>query len=155
MTLVKMNNGIRKRPATFLDGFFGDDFFRPALQDKLFGGNSPAVNVVETADAFRIDLAAPGLKKSDFKLALDKDILTIKVEKVKSSEEVVENDTEKETEKFLRREYDYNAFERSFQLPKTIDNEKIEAKYEDGVLLVTMPKREEALEKPMREITIS
>ena len=142
-----MNNGIRKRPATFLDGFFGDDFFRPAFQDKLFGGNSPAVNVVETPEGFRIDLAAPGLRKSDFKLALDKDVLTIKVEKIESSEE--------DTDKFLRREYSYNAFERSFQLPKTIENEKIEAKYEEGVLKVVLPKREEALEKPMREIEIS
>ena len=147
MTLVKMNNGIRKRPATFLDGFFGDDFFRPAFQDKLFGGTTPAVNVLESAEAFKIELAAPGLQKSDFKLAIDKDVLTIKVEKTESSEE--------DTDKYLRREYGYSSFERSFQLPKTIDNEKIEAKYEDGVLKVALPKREEALEKPMREITIS
>lgn len=146
MTLVKMNNGIRKRPATFLDGFFGDDFFRPVFQDKLFGGNSPAVNVVETTEGFRIDLAAPGLQKGDFKLALDKDVLTIKVEKTESSEE--------DTDKYLRREYSFSAFERSFQLPKTIEHDKIEAKYEDGILKVALPKREEALEKPLREIEI-
>lgn len=146
MTHVKMNNGLRKRPA-FFDGFLGDDFFRPMFQEKHFSGTTPAVNVIETEAGFRIDLAAPGLEKGDFKLSLDKDILTIKVEKAENKEE--------DTDKYLRREYSYSTFERSFQLPKTIDNEKIEAKYENGVLNVALPKREEALEKPVREISIS
>ena len=64
MTLVKMNNGIRKRPATFLDGFFGDDFFRPPFQDKLFGGTTPPLNVLESAAAFKIELGEPSPTKT-------------------------------------------------------------------------------------------
>ena len=147
MTLVNVPNVNRKRQnGGFLDSFFANDFLRPAFQDRVFNGTVPAVNVAETANGYRIEVAAPGLDKSDFKLSLEKDVLTIKVEKIKSSEEV--------EDKYLRREYAYNAFERSFQLPKTIDQEKIDAKYESGVLHLSLPKREEALDKPTREITI-
>ena len=148
MTLVKVPHAMRKGPVGgFLDGFFGDEFLRPMFQDKLFSGNVPAVNVAETANSYRIELAAPGLEKNDFKISLEKDVLTIKVEK-NNSEEVVED-------KYLRREYSYSTFERNFQLPKTVDHDKIDAKYENGVLHVSLPKREEALEKPTREININ
>ena len=148
MTLVNVPNVMRKRQnGGFLDSFFANDFLRPAFQDRVHNGTVPAVNVAETASGYRIEVAAPGLDKSDFKLSLEKDVLTIKVEKIKSSEEV--------EDKYLRREYSYNAFERSFQLPKTIDQEKIDAKYENGVLHLSLPKREEALDKPTREISIN
>lgn len=148
MTLVKVPNVIRKRPAgNFFEGFFGDEFLRPMFQDKLFSGTVPAVNVAETAAGYRIEVAAPGLDKNDFKISLEKDVLTIKVEKTNSSEEV--------EDKYLRREYSYSTFERSFQLPKTVDHDKIDAKYDAGVLHLTLPKREEALEKPAREISIN
>lgn len=147
MTLVKFNNPVRKNTGSFFDQFFADDLFRPAFQEKLFGGSVPAVNVVEGAEAFRIEVAAPGLEKADFKMALDKDVLSIKVEKEASTEET--------DEKYLRREYTFKAFERSFQLPKTIDQELITAKYENGVLSVALPKRKEALEKATREIAIN
>ena len=147
MTLVKVPNYMHKGPmGSFLDGFLGGDFLRPGFQDKV-SGTVPAVNVAETATGFRIEVAAPGLEKSDFKIALDKDILSIKVEKVQSEEQV--------EDKFVRREFNYSTFERSFQLPKTIDQEKIDAKYEGGVLHLSLPKREEALEKPTREISIN
>lgn len=147
MTLVKMPQVIRKRPVGgFFDTFFADDFFRPAFQEKLFSGTVPAVNVVESANGFRIELAAPGLERADFKVNLEKDVLSIKVEKANSTEET--------EDKFVRREYNFASFERSFQLPKSIDQEKIDAKYENGILTLTLPKREEALEKPTREISI-
>ena len=147
MTLVKFNNPARKNSGNFFDQFFADDLFRPAFQEKLFGGTIPAVNVVEGAESFRIEVAAPGLEKADFKMALDKDVLTIKVEKEASTEET--------EEKFLRREYTYKSFERSFQLPKTVDQDQISAKYENGVLSVALPKCKEALEKATREIAIN
>lgn len=147
MTLVKFHNPLRKTNGHFFDQFFADDFFRPVFTDKLFGSNTPAVNVVEAADSFRIEVAAPGLEKGDFKMSLEKDVLTIKVEK-EASHEATE-------EKFLRREYSYRSFERSFQLPKTIDQDQVAAKYENGVLSVTLPKRQDAVEKSAREITIS
>lgn len=146
MTLVKFNNPARKNSGNFFDQFFADDFFRPAFQEKLFGGTVPAVNVIEGAEAYRIEVAAPGLEKADFKMAIDKDVLTIKVEK--------EASTEATEEKHLRREFTYRAFERSFQLPKSIDQDQISAKYDSGVLTVALPKRKEALEKATREITI-
>jgi HSP20 family protein len=147
MTLVKVPNVIRKRPVGgFFDNFFGDDFFSPIFQERLFSGTVPSVNVAESADGYRIDVAAPGLEKADFKIAVEKDILTIKVEKTNSEEQV--------EDKYLRREYNFAKFERSFQLPKTVNQEKIDAKYDNGVLHVSLPKREEALEKPSREITI-
>lgn len=147
MTLVKFNNPLRQRNAGFFDQFFADDFFRPNFQERLFGGNTPAVNVVEGAESYRIELAAPGLEKGDFKMSIDKDVLTIKVEK--------EFSTEATEEKYLRREYTYRSFERSFQLPKTIDQELIDAKYESGVLHLNLPKRKEAVEKATREITVN
>ncbi len=147
MTLVKFNNPARKNSGSFFDQFFADDLFRPAFQEKLFGGTVPVVNVVEGAESFRIEVAAPGLEKADFKMALDKDVLSIKVEKEASTEET--------DEKFLRREYTFKAFERSFQLPKTIDQELISAKYENGILSVSLPKRKESLEKATREIAIN
>jgi HSP20 family protein len=147
MTLVKVPNYMHRRPTgSFFDGFFGGDFLRPGFQDKV-SSTVPAVNVAETATGFRIEVAAPGLEKSDFKIALDKDILTIKVEKTQSEEQVEDN--------FVRREFNYSTFERSFQLPKTIDQEKIDATYDGGVLHLSLPKREEALEKPTREISIN
>jgi HSP20 family protein len=148
MTLVKVPHFMHKRPTGgFLDGFFGNDFLRPAFQDHVTNGSVPAVNVAETATGYRIEVAAPGLEKGDFKISLEKDILSIKVEKTQSTEET--------QDKFVRREFNYTTFERSFQLPKTVDQEKIDAKYDSGVLHLSLPKREEALEKPTREISIN
>lgn len=146
MTLVKFNNPIRRTNGSFFDQFFADDFFRPAMQEKLFGNTAPSVNVVESPTAFRIEVAAPGLEKADFKMAIEKDVLTIKVEK--------ETSTEETDEKYVRREHNFRKFERSFQLPKTIDQEQISAKYENGILNVTLPKRAEVAEKTAREISI-
>jgi HSP20 family protein len=146
MTLVNVPNFMNKRHmGAACNPSFAADFLRPGFQDRV-NGNLPSVNVAETDLGFRIELAAPGLEKGDFKLSLDKDILTIKVEKTASEEE--------STETFVRREFNYTKFERSFQLPKTIDHDKIDAKYDAGVLHVSLPKREEAQPKPAREITI-
>ncbi|MFM2375173.1 MAG: hypothetical protein RLZZ165_270 [Bacteroidota bacterium] len=146
MTLVKFNHPLRRHNVSFFDQFFADDFLRPGFQDRVFGFNSPAVNVVEGAEDYRIEMAAPGLNKADFKMSLEKDVLTIKVQK--------ETTDEQSDDKYLRREYNFQAFERSFQLPKTIDQEQIAAKYENGVLSVSLPKRKEALEKAARDITV-
>jgi HSP20 family protein len=147
MTLVKFNHPGFKANTSFFDQFFGDDFFRPAFQEKRFGGCAmPAVNVSEGPESFRIDVAAPGLDKADFKTSLEKDVLTIKVEK--------EASTEESQEKYLRREFNYTQFSRSFQLPKSVDQTQITAKYENGVLSVSLPKRKEEMEKAAREIEI-
>jgi HSP20 family protein len=128
------------------NGFFGNnllnEFYTPA-----FAGTVPAVNVLENKEGFKIEVAAPGLQKGDFKLNLEKNQLTISAQKEQKEEE--------NTEKYTRKEFKYSSFQRTFTLPNSIDGEKIAATYTDGILSVTLPKREEAKEKPAREIEIA
>ncbi|WP_031529467.1 Hsp20/alpha crystallin family protein [Dyadobacter crusticola] len=131
---------------SYLNGFFGKDLFNE-LNTPAFSGSVPAVNVVESKEGFRIEVAAPGLQKSDFKLNLEKNQLTISAHKDQKSEEA--------GEKYTRREFKYNSFQRTFTLPNSIDGEKIEANYADGILSIVLPKREEAKEKPARQIEIA
>lgn len=110
-------------------------------------GNAPAVNIKESETNFELELAVPGRKKSDFNIEIDKDVLTISSE-IKKEEEVKE-------ENYTRREFGFTSFKRAFTLPDTIDNDKIEANYEDGLLKFVLPKKEEALPKPKRMIELS
>ncbi len=120
-----------------------DDFFKPwnewfdnsgSLMGRIM--TVPAVNIVENKDDYKVSLAVPGMKKDDFNIDVEGNMLTISCEKE-------ENKEEKE-EKFNRREYSYSSFSRSFTLPEEVNREKIDAKYEDGVLKLMLPKREEA-----------
>ncbi len=122
-------------------GNFLNDFERiaPAHQQSF-----PAVNVLETEDAFQIELAAPGLKKEDFKVNIHENTLIISTEK-----------TTETTGKYTRREFNFSTFKRSFTLPKTVDGEQIVATYTDGVLGLTLPKKEEAKPKEPRSIEIA
>ena len=108
--------------------------------------NRPAANIIDNEKDFNIELAVPGMAKDDFSINLENDILTISVER--KEEEV------KEERNFTRREFRYDGFSRSFSLPDTIDQEKIKADYNNGVLSVMLPKSEEAKIKG-REIKIS
>ncbi|WP_149241289.1 Hsp20/alpha crystallin family protein [Dyadobacter sp. 32] len=128
------------------NGFFGKDLLNE-LYTPAFSGSVPAVNVLEGTEGYKIEVAAPGLQKSDFKLNLEKNQLTISAQKEQKEEEV--------TEKYTRQEFKYNSFQRTFTLPNSVDGEKIVASYADGILSVTLPKREEAKEKPAREIEIA
>jgi HSP20 family protein len=119
-----------------------DDFFRP-WNDWFEGGSLlgrtltvPAVNITENKDDYNVSLAAPGMKKEDFNIDVEGNMLTISCEKEEKKEE-------KET-KFTRKEYSYSSFERSFTLPDEVNKDKIEARYEDGVLKLVLPKKEEA-----------
>jgi len=113
---------------------------------QSFNTNVPAVNIKETDTSFGIELAAPGKKKEDFNIEIDHNVLTI------SSEEKTEK---QETEgKYTRKEFSYSSFRRAFTLPETVNTESINATYENGVLYVALPKREEALPKPKRLIEI-
>jgi HSP20 family protein len=131
----KLYNGLLSKEAL-------NEFFAPA-----HAGSVPAVNVVEHKEGFRIEVAAPGLQKSDFKLNLEKNQLTISAQKEKKQEET--------HEKYSRREFQYGSFQRTFTLPNSVDGEKIVASYADGILNITLPKREEAIEKSLREIEIA
>jgi HSP20 family protein len=129
-----------------VDEFFGKDFLSNFF-DTQTGISMPSVNIVEGKDDFRIEVAAPGLEKKDFKINLENNVLTI------SSEKEVKN--EQNEDKYMRREFSYSSFQRSFALPNTVDAEKINANYKDGVLYLVIPKKDEAKEKPARSIKIS
>lgn len=134
-----------------LDDFFNTDWFGGATATKRVGVDIPAVNIKETDASFDLELAIPGFSKENFNLELDKDVLTISA--VVSDEENVSEATEKGT--YSRREFRYGAFKRSFTLPDSIDRVAIEASYENGILGVSLPKKEEAKEAPKRLISIS
>jgi HSP20 family protein len=128
--------------------FEGDLFDWSNRNYSLTNTTLPSVNIKENADEFKVEVAAPGLDKNDFKLQLDHEMLTI------SSEKTNENET-KNGERFTKREFSYQSFSRSFTLPQTADGERIEANYEKGVLTVIIPKKEEAKPKPTRMIEIN
>ncbi|TVR86265.1 MAG: Hsp20/alpha crystallin family protein [Saprospirales bacterium] len=107
----------------------------------------PSVNIVENEDNFMVEVAAPGLDKKDFNVTVDDDILTISAERKDESED--------KSGTFTRREFNYTSFSRSFHLPETCNSEKINANYKDGMLILEIPKREEAKKKPAKTIKIS
>ncbi|MBU1368164.1 MAG: Hsp20/alpha crystallin family protein [Bacteroidetes bacterium] len=107
----------------------------------------PAVNISENEDSFMLEMAAPGMQKSDFKINLDNNVLTLSSEKQDEKEENNEN--------FSRKEFNYSSFSRSFTLPKSIDFDKIKADYKDGILKVSLPKREDAKVALNRQIEIA
>src|SRR4051794_22676287 len=112
---------------------FFDDFFKP-FNDWVGMGRSittPAVNIAENKNNFEVTVAAPGLKKSDFNLDIEGNMLTISCEKEERKEE--------KEERYTRKEYSFSSFSRSFTLPEEVIKEKIEAAYVDGVLHITLP----------------
>jgi HSP20 family protein len=147
MELMKRNENY---PAW--SNFFNDFFNRDWMDwtNRNFSETNttlPSVNVKESEDGYEVDMAAPGLGKKDFKIELNHGILTI------SSEKKDESETKK-GQQFTRREFSYQSFSRSFNLPHTVDSEKISAKYDNGILKVTIPKKEEAKPKPAKTIEI-
>jgi len=134
-------------PSVF-DDMFNTDWLGSNAGANTIGTSIPAVNVKETEDAFMVEVAAPGKKKDDFEVELNNNLLTI------SSEVEEERESEDKKEKFTRREFSYRAFKHSFSLPDSVDSAKIAANYEDGVLKITLPKREEAKTQPKRLIDI-
>ncbi len=132
---------------SFFEDFFGKDLMPDLFEDRA-NMSVPAVNVLEDADNFKIELAAPGMEKKDFKIDLENNVLTI------SSEKEYKHEDEKDG-KFMRREFGYASFKRSFTLPESVDADKIKANYKDGLLHINIPKREEAKQKPPKQISIS
>lgn len=148
MTLAKISDRLFPTIPSFLDNFFSRDLMDWS-NSNFSGSNStlPAVNIRETAESFMIEVAAPGLTKENFKVSLDRDRLEISSE---MTMEKSEND-----EKYARREFSYQSFQRSFTLPEgAVDGDKISAKYTDGILFITIPKLERVKPKPGRAIEI-
>lgn len=147
MSLIKRNEA-NWLPTSF-DDMFKNDWLGGTTNVNSIGTRIPAVNIQETEDGFNVDVAAPGMNKENFNIELDKDVLTI------SSEEKKEKETENKEGKFTRKEFSYSSFKRAFSLPDSVDTEKISASYKDGVLELSLPKREEAKVQPKRMIDIS
>jgi HSP20 family protein len=144
MNLVKRNN----TSSNFFPAIM-EELFRPDWMGGIQNPTAPTVppvNIRETDQSFEVELSAPGKAKEDFNIELDNDLLTI------SSEFKTENTVEEG--KFTRREFSHSSFRRSFTLPETVKEDDIKASYENGILKISLPKREEALPKPKRLIDI-
>ena len=150
-TLVRTNGTMFPSIPSLLNDLFSDDWIDSSLANwKTSGASLPAVNVRETNDDFLIEVAAPGLKRDDFKVELDNNVLTISCEQEAKGEENGRNDG------YSRREFSYQSFQRSFSLPESrVDGDKIAAKYVDGILHISIPKREEAKVKPAKQIKVA
>lgn len=139
MTLVKFkqpaNNTLMPGINDVFESIFNDTFFSDRMVSRV-----PAVNISESEDHYDVELAAPGLKKEDFKLSLERNSLSVSVEQTPGQQ-----DNQKQ---YTKREFGYGSFVRSFLLPDSADHSQIEATYTDGILFITIAKREEA--KPVR-----
>ena len=153
MTLVKFRrpfeNGNANSPAMYhspftglMENFFGTDFLK-----KEYASFVPAVNVSEEADKFIVELSAPGFDKADFKVELNKGILTISGEH--------KSEAEKKETNFTRKEFSYGSFQRKFTLPEDVKADAIDAKYENGILKIALPKKEKAAEESAKTITVA
>jgi len=131
---------------SIMDEFFGKELL-PNFFESHTGMSIPAVNVIESKDEFKIEVAAPGLNKEDFKVDVDNSILIISSEK--------EFKTEEKEGKFMRHEFSYSSFKRSFTLPDMVETDKIKASHKNGILTINIPKKDEAVEKTIRQIKVS
>lgn len=147
MSLIKTNNA-GWLPSVF-DDMFKTDWLGETTNVNTIGTSIPAVNIQETDEDFLVEVAAPGKAKEDFNIELDNDVLTI------SAEEKQEKETSEKSGKFTRREFSYSTFKRAFSLPDSVDSGKISASYNNGVLEIAIPKREEAKVQAKRMIAIS
>ena len=140
-------------PAVMTDLFDTGRFMSPSIFDfdgDLIPESSlmvPDVNVIENDKDFRIEIAAPGLERKDFKVEVDKDILTISAEK--------EEERKEDKPNYKRREFSYSSFSRSLMLPENSIPDKIDAKYDNGILRLSLPKREMTISSPKKEIKVS
>ncbi|GAB3278971.1 Hsp20/alpha crystallin family protein [Larkinella harenae] len=148
MSLIKRNGALPTAFPALFDDFFGRDLFN--WNSRNFSSTQtslPSVNIKETADAFEVEMAAPGMEKQDFKVELNGNQLTIS--------SIKENREEKQEGGYTHREFSYQSFQRSFMLPKdVVDEDRIEARYENGVLHLAIPKKEDAKLKAPRRIEI-
>lgn len=142
MTMVKLHSPVQKNLNNFFDEFFNE---LPAFGKTVNNLFSPAVNIVETPDAYHLELNAPGRNKEDFQISVDKGLLTISYEK--------KEEAKSEDVKVVRREFSYQSFKRSFTIDEKINAEAIQAKYENGLLKLLLPKKAEQ-QQPVKTINI-
>lgn len=152
MTLIKWKkpteDGLKNDPMIYnspfsglMENFFGDEFFT-----NEYASFVPSANVSEEADKFSIELSAPGFEKADLKIAINRGTLSITGEH--------KSEKEKTEKSYTRKEYNYGSFQRSFNIPEEVNEEAIDAKYENGILKITLPKKEGKMSQA-KEINIS
>ncbi len=152
-TLVKRDGLFPSLVSKSVNNFF-DDFLTKDLFDwtdrnfATLGSNLPSVNLKETDTHLEVELAAPGMKREDFKVEVDNNMLMISSEKEEEKEEKNKKDN------YVRKEFNYQSFYRSFYLPDTVDENKIEANYKDGILKVVITKKPGNEKKSMKNIPI-
>lgn len=150
MTLVKRNGSMLNPLPMLFDDFFNRDFFNWNNSNYSDTNTTiPAVNIKETAENYEVEVAAPGMSKKDFKVELDGNVLTI-------SSEINHQKEEEGQGRYFRKEFSFQSFQRTFTLQKdVVDIDKIEARYENGLLQLLIPKKEEVKQKPPRLIQIA
>jgi HSP20 family protein len=150
MTLIKFKNSNDSENLPYFPSIFGN-FFNDFMNNDLVAKNVfhsvPAVNISETPDKFIVELVAPGMNKQDFKLEVENRVLNISAKKKEEKKE--------ENARFTKREFSYTSFSRSFNLPEIVSADSISAEYDKGILMIQLPKKEEAKQKPVREISVS
>ncbi|MBW2961314.1 Hsp20/alpha crystallin family protein [Mesonia aestuariivivens] len=147
MSLVKRTTADNWLPSV-IDDMFRADWLGGTSNINKVGVSIPAVNIQEEENKFLIEVAAPGKTREEFNIELNNDVLTI-------SSEIKNEKTEDQKSKFTRREFSYHAFKRAFSLPENVDYTKITASYENGILMINLPKKEEEKEQAKRVIEIS
>lgn len=150
MTIVKRNSNLLNNFPTLFDDFLNRDIFNWNLTNFSETNTTiPAVNIKETSDNYEVEVAAPGMTKKDFSVQLEGNMLTISSVRTTSKEE-------KEEPRYISREFSYQSFSRTFNMQKdVVDTERIQAKYEDGVLHLLIPKMEHVKQNQPRLIEIS
>ncbi len=150
MTIARLSDNLYPSFPSFLNRFFEGDLMDWS-NSNFAGTNStlPAVNIKENSDEFMIDVAAPGMKKEQINVDYENGRLTI-------SSELKEEKEDKSNDIYTRREFSYKSFQRTFTIAENlVDGDKIKANYNEGILHITLPKREELKPKPARQIKIN
>lgn len=136
----------RRFVPAYWDDYFNNEFYNNLMPESN-RSTRPAVNVVEDEHEYRIELAVPGISRKEIKIDLEEDVLTVSSEQKESKDDKKHN--------FVRREFGCYSFSRRFQLPDTVDQEKIRASHDSGVLTVMLPKKDEVVQKAPKQIEIS
>ena len=151
MTLIKFKNeGNVSERFPMMPGVFGDlvnGFLNSEVSAREVLSYVPAVNIAENAADYSIEVAAPGIDKEDFKISVENGVVSISAQKNEEKKE--------EGQHFTRKEFSYQSFKRAFSLPEHVEADKIEASHKNGVLTLVLPKKEEAKQKPVKEIKVS
>jgi len=147
-TLVRQNSTLFPSLPSLLEDFFNRDWIDSSIAGRS-SATLPAVNIREDNDQYFLEVAAPGMKRDDFKVELDNSVLTISSDKGGNHEE------QNGAANYARREFNYQAFQRSFSLPEDkVEGDKIAARYTDGILHINIPKKDEAKLKPVKKIAV-